>query len=200
MIVHDVQQGSDEWKSLRAGKFTASGIPTLFMGKTTKGYNEYLLQIARERVTGKPVESFKSDWMKRGNSIEDDAINKYRLDTFQTVKTVGFIECDEWTGFSPDALVDDDGLLQVKCPKWNTFHNIKTIKDVDNDYIIQCQAELLFSDREWNDLYFYDPELEPKNFRIYPDHEVFFGSIIGEIEIAKEKVMELMKNIKLRSV
>lgn len=191
---YDITQGTDEWNLIRAGKFTASTIPALFMKESTKGYQDLIKRIAYERTAKKPVESFKSEWMQRGNEIEAQATAEYSNVMFAEVVRVGFVEVDEWCGCSPDGFVNDDGLIQVKCPKWNTFFDYKTIDDIDKDYIIQCQAEMLFSERGWNDLYIYDPNLESKTFRIMADKEMH-KDILSRIEKAKSQVIARMDEI-----
>lgn len=194
---YDITQGTDEWNNIRAGKFTASTIPALFMKESTKGYQDLIKRIAYERISGKPVESFKSEWMQRGNEIEAQAIEEYSAVMFVDVVRVGFVEVDEWCGCSPDGLIGDDGLIQVKCPKWNTFFDYKTIEDIDKDYIIQCQTEMLFTGRKWNDLYVYDPNLESKTFKIMAD-EKMHGEIMAKIENAKGEVISRMNEISVK--
>jgi len=198
MIIHkELLQGTPEWDHLRCGRITASVVPALFAKETTKTYQETILKIARGRVTGKPVESFKSEWMQRGNDLEAEALAAYALDKFVDVKRVGFIEVDEWTGCSPDGLINDDGMIQVKCVKWNTFDAIKTEADIDKDYIIQCQAEMFLAVRKWNDLYYYDPELEAKCFRINADPK--WQTLISDaIEKAKGEIEKKMSEMKRR--
>ena len=200
MIIHtDVVQGSPEWDILRCGRITASVVSSLFAAEKAKTYQKTILKIARGRVTGKQVESFKSDWMQRGNDLEAKAIAQYEIDKelYTGVEKVGFIEVDDWLGCSPDGLVGDDGMVQIKCVKWNTFDTIKTIADVDKDYIIQCQTEMLFTKRKWNDLYYYDPDLESKCFRIEADPKWFF-CIDEAIKTAKVKIELKMQEMKRR--
>lgn len=190
----EISQGTEEWNQIRCGRFTASVIPTLFMKESTKGYQDAIKRIAYERTAGRPVESFKSEWMTRGNELEAAAIEEYQATEFCDVVRIGFVEVDEWCGCSPDGYVREDGMIQVKCPKWNTFFDYRTIADIDKDYIIQCQTEMLFSGRKWNDLYIYDPYLESKKFRILPD-EAMQLDILARIEKAKGEVESLMREI-----
>lgn len=195
MIIHDdLLQGSPEWHKLRAGKFTASTVAALFMKESTKGYQDLLKKIARERLTGNPVETFKSEWMQRGSELEGRALRQYEFDNFILVKKIGFIEIDSWIGCSPDGLVSEHGMIQVKCPKWNTWFDA----EIEKDYIIQCQAEMWIAGREWNDLYYYDPELESKVFKIRRDENII-KEIQTRIDIAKPLVEKYMSTIRLRS-
>jgi exodeoxyribonuclease (lambda-induced) len=200
MIIHkNIEQGTDEWNLLRCSRITASVVPCFFAAEKTKTYQEAILKISRGRVTGKPVETFKSDWMQRGNDMEAQAIAQYEIDkeVYAGVERVGFIEVDEWTGCSPDGLVGDEGMVQIKCVKWNTFDAIKTEADIDKDYFIQCQAELFFSGRKWNDIYYYDPDLKAKCFRIEAD-EKWFNLINEAIEKAKVQIELKMQSMERR--
>jgi hypothetical protein len=196
-IYSDMIQGTEEWNKIRCGKFTASVVPKLFMGEKTKGYQDTIRRIAYERMTGQTAESFKSDWMQRGNDLEEIALKEYSDVTFSEVQRIGFVEVDEWRGCSPDGMVNDDGLVQVKSPKWNTFMDYKTIDDIDKDYIIQCQTELMFTERAYNDLYIFEPFLESKCFRILPDLKMQC-EIDSKIEKAKKEVIAFMNELKVK--
>lgn len=184
MTIHDIPQGTPEWDAVRCGKFTASNIHKLFMGKSTKGYNDYINQIVFERLTGKKPESFESEWMKNGTELEPEAVASYELLTFDKVTPVGFIELDDWRGCSPDGLVGQDGMIQVKCPKWSTLIDYRLTGKIPEDYLYQMQYEMYISGRKWNDFFCYHPDLEPMLKRVEWD-EVYRGAFDREIEIAK---------------
>ena len=121
MIIHDVVQGSDQWKLVRLGKFTASNADDLLMDKNKAGYRNLLNRIVFEKITGVEPEEFKSKWMERGNLIEEEARTAYMLESGLWVEKVGFVELDEYTGASPDGFIGDDGLLEIKCPSSSTL-------------------------------------------------------------------------------
>jgi hypothetical protein len=197
-IHYDMIQRTPEWDQIRCGKFTATSVVNLFMGSGTKGYQDTIRRIAYERVTGEKVsDDFKSEWMEKGNKFEPIALEEYRNLTFVDVIQPGFVEVDEWRGCSPDGLVNGDGLIQVKCPKWNTFMDYKTIDDIDIKYIRQCQTELMFTERGYNDLYIFEPFLESKCFRILPDLKMQC-EIDSKIEKAKKEVIAFMNELKVK--
>jgi len=113
------EQGSQEWLAERAGRVTASALSNVMMAKTAAGYQNYMAQLVCERLTGQPVETFKSAAMEHGNDTEPQARAFYELETGNEVTEVGFIAHPviEWSGASPDGLIGDDGLVEIKCPQ-----------------------------------------------------------------------------------
>ena len=77
MLVHEVEQGTQEWLDVRMGKFTASTFKDLFAKETTAAYEKAIYSVVFEKLTNKSPESFKSDYMQRGNELEADARQKY---------------------------------------------------------------------------------------------------------------------------
>lgn len=195
MIVHDLKQGSPEWFAVRAGKFTASTFSTLFMGKGTKGYNDLINTAVYERLTSDIPESYESEWMKRGKELEPLARLEYELTTFDKVSEIGFIEESEWVGCSPDGLVGEDGMIQIKSPKFNTFINYcLNPKLVSQEYTYQIQGELMISGRAWSDLFVYHPKMKPLIIRIFRDEPMILD-IQKEIGLAIELTKQRIKQI-----
>src|SRR5262245_45091449 len=119
MIIHDVVQGSTSWLQLRAGIPTASQFDQIITpsGKPSKSAERYMLTLLAERLMGHPITENVSMWMKRGSEMEADAVAFYQLQTDSDTVPVGFITNDEGTiGASPDRLVGEEGLLEIKCP------------------------------------------------------------------------------------
>lgn len=117
MIFHDVQQNTPEWEELKLGKASSSGYAT-FMANYGKAFGEpagrYALRIALERVTGRKAEySFKSEDMERGHEQEPIARMRYEELFFCEVSNGGFFDFGEY-GDSPDGLVGDEGVLEIK--------------------------------------------------------------------------------------
>jgi hypothetical protein len=196
VIIHEIKQGGDDWKALRCGKFTASNFDKLFMGKSTKGYQDAINTVVYERLTGDVPESFESNDMKRGTELEPEARLRYELETFNKVETVGFVEMDEWVGCSPDGLIGEDGSLEIKCPKYNTFiHYAMDHRKAYEEYEAQVQGQLFVTGRKWVDLFIYHPKLEPLIDRVDRD-EKFINGIRVELEIAIMKAKERIKHIR----
>jgi len=191
---YDITQGLPEWHEIRKGKFTASTISKLFMGKTTQGYSDAIYKVAMERLSGKIPEGYSNAAMLRGIEMEPQAMAAYEIEYLTLVNEVGFVEKDDWAGCSPDGLVDDDGMIQIKCPAYNTHIGYLITEQVPKDYYHQMQMELWVTGRKWNDFVSYHPDLPMYVERLYPDKELF-GKIETEINIAKEKVEEIIKKI-----
>jgi len=191
-IIHDIEQGTDEWHALRCGKFTATKIAKLFMGKSTKGYNDIISRVAYERLTGKTPDSYSNSSMERGIELEPEAIRAYELETFNRVKRVGFVELSRDVGCSPDGLINEHGMIQVKCPLYNTLINYHVSGVIDKDYIIQMQAEMYVTGRQWNIFYAWHPDLRPFQKKILRDPDMI-KQIKAEIDLALVAVNERIK-------
>ena len=198
MTIHEEPQGSPEWFAARSGKFTGSNFDKLFMGKSTKGYNDLLNTVAFERLSGVVPESFETDWMARGKELEAEARKQYELETFRRVRTVGFVSEDEWVGASPDGLIDEDGILEVKCPKHTTFMTyLLDPKKAYDEYMYQVQGEMMVTGRHWADLTIYYPGLAPLIIRCGRDAEII-NRIRGELATAIEIVQSRIKCIETK--
>jgi hypothetical protein len=188
MKIHDIKQGTDEWHKIRLGKFTASNFSNLFMKKETKGFQNLINQVVFERLTGEVPESFESDYMKRGKELEAIARTSYQLSTFNHVLEIGFIELNEWVGCSPDGLIGEDGLLEIKCPKFSTLIEYHLDGRVPSDYMYQIQGGLYISNRKWCDFYVFHPKMKPLLKRVERNEET-----IKEIETKLTEVINISK-------
>lgn len=168
-------QQSPEWFQTRKLKLTASCAQAI--GNNGKGLESLVRGLVRCHITGTVEDEFSSDDTGRGNELEAVARDIYELDKNVKVETVGFIEADEHVGFSPDGLIGDDGLLEIKCPDNKKYYDILLDgeKSIDTKYVWQVQMQLLLSGRAWADLVFYNPNFRESMliFRITPDEEKF---------------------------
>lgn len=164
-------QGSPEWFAARCGKVTASRIADV-VAKTKTGPSamraNYMAELLAERLTGVPVEGFKSDAMKWGTENEPDARAAYEFYRNETVVETGFIlhpKIDQ-SGASPDGFVGDDGLIEIKCP--NTATHLDTLlgKSAPSKYINQMQWQMACTGRKWCDFVSYDPRM-PEHLRLF---------------------------------
>ncbi|WP_392565836.1 YqaJ viral recombinase family protein [Utexia brackfieldae] len=160
-----MQQRTDDWFAARLGKVTASKISDL-MAKTKSGYSasrqNYMAKLICERLTGEKEETFTNAAMQRGTDLEPIAREIYILNQFDAkVKEVGFIPHPkiENSGASPDGLVNDDGLIEIKCPNtWTHLEFRKTLKP-KREYILQMQWQMMCTGRKWCDFVSYDDRL-----------------------------------------
>lgn len=176
------EQGTPEWLAERAGRVTASKVSDVMMAKTTAGYQNYLAQLICERMTGQPVETFKSGAMEHGNETEPQARAFYELESGNEVSECGFIPHPslEWSGASPDGLIGADGLVEIKCPQ--PAKHIKNLMggSIDKGYALQMQWQMACTGREWCDFVSFNPS--------FPDHLKLH---IQKVERNAETVEEL---------
>lgn len=154
----DVQQNSPEWEELRLGKATASNF-SKFMANFGKAFGEpaqrYALQIALEIVTGRKAEhSFKNDEMERGHEQEPMARMLYEDLHFTEITNGGFFDCGDY-GDSPDGLVGDDGVIEIKSVIASTHRATIKRGSPDPSYRWQIVGHLDCSGRDWVDFVSY---------------------------------------------
>lgn len=176
MIFHDVEQNSDAWHELRLGKVTASNFGKI-MANATGPFGEpakrYALQLALERATGrKASHSFKNDDMERGNEQEPVARMLYEEMFFVSVKNGGFFDCDEY-GDSPDGLIGDDGVIEIKSVIATTHDDTLRRGGFDPAYRWQLVGHLDCTGRQWVDFTSYcedfPDELQLLTYRVTRD-------------------------------
>lgn len=172
VILTDIQQGTPEWLALRCGIVTASEISNIITpeGKPSKS-EKYINQLLAEWVIGRPLTDFQSGWMERGHEIEDEARNWYALMRDVEPQTVGFVYSDDdrMVGCSPDALIGDDGMLEIKAPSpWWQMAYLRDGK-VPKTYRPQTQGQLYVTGRRWCDFLAYHPDLPPLLVRAHRD-------------------------------
>lgn len=163
MIIHDVAQRSPEWYALRTGIPTASEFSKIITstGEPSKQASTYAMTLAAELYAGKPIDAWEGNaYTERGRELEGQALDYYAFVNGVTVQTVGFVTDEELgAGCSPDGLVGDDGMVEVKCLK--AENHIKAILyhkkhgRCPTDYVQQTQGQLMICDRDWCDLLFY---------------------------------------------
>lgn len=157
----EIQQGTPEWFAQRLGKATASRIKDI-VAKTKTGYStsrdKYLTQLLLERLTGTVAESYSDAAMAWGNDTEPFARAAYEAQKGVMVDQVAFINHPtiEMAGASPDGLVGDDGLVEIKCPMSHT-HLESLLGGLDDQYKIQVNWQMACTGRKWTDLCSFDP-------------------------------------------
>lgn len=164
-------QGSPEWFAQRRGKVTASRVADV-IAKTKSGWGasrkNYAAQLIAERLTGKTSESYSNAAMQWGTETEPDARAAYEFYTDADVELIGFADHPtiEMTGASPDGLVGDVGMVEIKAP--NTATHIDTLlgQTVPKKYITQMQWQMACCDRQWCDFVSFDPRM-PEDMRMF---------------------------------
>ena len=164
-IIETCEQGSDAWHKIRLGKITASRVKdVLTKGRGTspsKTAESYMMELIAEILTGNSKPFFENDEMRWGTETEPQARAMYAVNNdFVDVKEVAFVEHNEQVGISPDGLIGDDGLLEIKCPNTTTQLKRALSDDYSADYKAQIQMQLWVTEREWCDFLSFDPRLE----------------------------------------
>ena len=175
ITIHDFEQGSDEWFAARCGLLTASEVkliltPTLKIADNDKT-RQHTYELLAQRITGYVEPHYLGDDMLRGHADEVDAREIYS-DEYAPVNEVGFVTNDQWgftLGYSPDGLVGDDGLIEIKSRRQK--YQVQTMLDnaLPDEYALQVQTGLLVTGRKWCDFITYSAGLPMFTLRVYPD-------------------------------
>tara|TARA_R110000744_G_scaffold80450_2_gene157946 strand:+ start:603 stop:1226 length:624 start_codon:yes stop_codon:yes gene_type:complete len=199
-IIETCEQGSIEWLSLRLGKITASRVKdVLTKGRGTspsKTAESYMMELIAEILTGNSKPFFENDAMRWGTETEPQARAMYAVNNdFVDVKEVAFVEHNEKVGISPDGLIGDDGLLEIKCPNTTTQLKRALSDDYSADYKAQIQMQLWVTEREWCDFLSFDPRLECDagylQQRVFRDEE-YIEEMKAKVYAFVEKMNELI--------
>jgi hypothetical protein len=184
ILYRDIQQGSAAWLELRAGIPTASQFHRILTpsGKPSAQATDYLHGLLAERMMGHPLVEHVSLWMQRGADLEGEAVTFYEFQRETTTERLGFVTNDAGTiGASPDRLVGDDGLLEIKVPKDSTHVGYLLAEPVDQAYYPQIQGQLWIAERQWLDVLSYHPEMPPALIRVARD-EAYIAKLSAAIE------------------
>lgn len=184
-----MEQRTEEWFEARMGCVTASRTADV-MAKTKSGYAasraNYMAELICERLTGERQGGFSSAAMQWGTETEPQARMAYEIMTGATVIETGFVLHPEIAGFgaSPDGLIGDDGLIEIKCP--NTATHIDTLLNdkVPGKYITQMHVQMICTGRVWCDFVSFDP-------RLPVDMQMFVRRVEFDQELADQIVTEV---------
>lgn len=159
-IYNDIEQGTAEWFAIRDMMMTASNACAI--GSNGKGLETYAKELVMEHNL-----LVRTEWSNhhtdRGNELEPEARTKYTLETEQYVQEVGFVTNDDisdMAGCSPDGLVGDDGLMEIKCPSDKIFFQYILDGKIKSEYMWQMQMQMLITERKWCDYVVYNPNFK----------------------------------------
>lgn len=164
MIEHFHEQGSEEWLSVRRGVITGSRFKDardkLKSGQPSKACIAYAMDTARERIGGCAPAKFQNAAMRTGTEQEPLARMAYERRTGNLVQEVGFFTTEDGCfGLSPDGLIDDDGVLEIKTMVGSdTLFTAVADGDI-SAYMDQCLGYLWLLGRQWVDLVLWCPDL-----------------------------------------
>ena len=197
MKIITAEQQTPEWYKARAGIPSASNFDMIVTskGEPSKQAQKYMYRLAGERITGIPEETYQNAAMARGVELEAEARSYYELTTGQTVEQVGFFVHDDGFGCSPDGLVGEDGLIEIKCPSMAVHVGYLLDNKVPTDYFQQTQGQLLVTGRKWLDFISYYPLMKPLVVRIERD-EVFLRKLKVELKMFVKQLEEVVNKIR----
>ncbi len=201
MKIHDCKQGSDAWLQARLGVVTASCFDRIVTSKgaLSKQSTAYMDRLITERALGYPLDDGSSQFMDRGTSMESQARAWYAFDKGVEPTTVGFVTRDDGrVGCSPDALVADDGGLEIKCPAAHTHVGYRRDpSQLVAKYRCQVQGSLWITGREWWDMLSFHPTMEPLVVHVERD-EAFIANLAEAIDAFLKQMDEAEQQLNLQ--
>jgi len=193
---YDIAQNSPEWAKARLGKFTASTAAKLLMAPSTQGYTDLIHTVTFERIAGQVPEGYSNEWMVRGKELEPLALQAYEIETFQKVVPVGIVIKSDWIACSPDGLIGEEGLIEVKCPKFSTHLDYFFSRKPPKDYFAQMQFQMMVTGRLWCDFFSFHPSLPPCRITVQRDNEFISeisAKLLEAIELVKQRIQKLQE-------
>ena len=205
-IHRDLEQGTEPWLAARLGLITASEMSLLLTPTMKTADNDkvraHVWELLAQRITGHIEPRYINDDMMRGIESEPIAREIYaeQVAVDYEVEQVGFITNDEFgftIGYSPDALVGDDGLWECKAPRQKTQIETIVSGEIPAGHILQVQTGLLVSGRSWIDFSSYHGGMYMPTYRAYPD-EKLHEAILGSAGAFEAKIAEKMEEYERR--
>jgi hypothetical protein len=197
-ILHDCVQYSDEYDRLRLGLPTSSNFHKIITpgGVPSKQWQDYACHLLAERVLERKVDTYTSRPMERGLIVEAEAAEWYELDSDQVTQKIGFVTTDDGkVGCSPDRLVGEDGLLELKCPLPQTQMEYWITGEVDDRFRPQLQGQLYITGRKWVDIVCWCEELPKVVMRVEPD-EKYIEKLARELDIFNHFIERIMERLR----
>lgn len=198
MQIIDCKQGEPEWFAARIGVATASNFSKVLAKGQGVTRSRYLMQLLAEVATGQKADSYTSAQMQWGIDNEPEARQAYEMMFDVDVQQVGFCKHSARIGASPDGLVGDRGLLEIKCP--DTVTHLETIFSgkAPTEYKAQMQGQIWVCERDWCDFVSYDPRVVNGNpffcVRVNRDEE-YIKTLDAEVNRFVEELEALIARL-----
>lgn len=192
MKIHNMEQGTPEWHEVRKGKLTAShGTAIASNGAGLKTYvKNIILAMFTEKkpLTGGDIE--------RGNELEPIARAKYEFEKNVEVIEYGFIEFSKRCGYSPDGLVEEEGLIEIKARNDAKHLDLLLTGKIDTGTVWQMQMGMLVTNRKWCDFISYNPNFKKNSLYIKRVHrdETAINKLRKGIYEGSKMIEELLSN------
>lgn len=218
--VHNIQQGSNDWKRLRLGKFTASEVGKLLQKGKSAPFSQtainYIMQVAAERTIDTSFFSTEEEWeqlffelngptsyvMRRGSELEDTARQYYQQKKGVEVEQVGFIQLSKYLGDSPDGIVRGGykkayKAIEIKCPSLKVHYEHCKLKTADDlkrfnpIYYAQCQMHCLATKTTRCDWISFDYRAKKKlHILTIPRDNEYLKELLSRVELAEQYIKE----------
>ena len=191
MKIHNFEQRTDEWYAIRKGKMTASNAETIIANG--KGLETYIYNLMAEYYSSAEKENYINADMQRGIDLEPEAKIEFQFYTGLDIKEVGCVELNEYILASPDGLIGDDGLIEIKCPNDSIYFKLLLSNNIKPEYIAQMQMQMYVTDRQYCYFVSYNPNFEKSLYikKINRDEEM-----IEKLKKGLERGTQLIKEIK----
>ena len=188
---YDIIQRTPEWIEIKRGKMSASNAETIIANG--KGLETYIYNLMAEYYSSAEKENYINADMQRGIDLEPEARLEFEFYTGLDVQEVGFIEYNEFIGVSPDGLIGDGGLIEIKCPNDSIYFKLLLSNNIKPEYIAQMQMQLYVTDRQYCYFVSYNPNFEKSLYikKINRDEEM-----IEKLKKGLERGTQLIKEIK----
>lgn len=192
--VFNFEQGEDEWRAARVGIPTASRFKDILASSAEmKMRRKYLYELAGERITGEPAESFSNGHMDRGKAMEDEARDLYAMMKDVEPQRVGFIRNGE-KGCSPDSLIGDRGGLEIKTALPHIQIERLLAGKLPPEHRAQVQGALWVAERDEWDFMSYWPKMRPLIVRV-PRDDAYIRELETAVALFNEELAELVERL-----
>ena len=191
MKIYNFEQRTEDWYNIRKGKMTASNAEIIIANG--KGLETYIYNLMAEYYSSAEKENYINADMQRGIDLEPEAKIEFQFYTGLDIKEVGCVELNEYILASPDGLIGDDGLIEIKCPNDSIYFKLLLSNNIKPEYIAQMQMQMYVTDRQYCYFVSYNPNFEKSLYikKINRDEEM-----IEKLKKGLERGIQLIKEIK----
>ena len=200
MQIMNFEQGTDLWFKSRQGIPSASCFDKIVTttGSPSKQAKTYMYRLAGETVSGLTEDTYSNAAMQRGIELEKDAREAYEGLKNVVVDQVGFCIAEKphpLVGCSPDGLIKEHGMIEIKCPLASTHVGYLLDNKLPTKYFQQVQGQLYVTGRDWCDFMSYYPNMKPLIVRVKRD-EVFISCLNAELTKFCSNLAKIVEDIK----
>ena len=191
MKIYNFEQRTEDWYNIRKGKMSASNAETIIANG--KGLETYIYNLMAEYYSSAEKENYINADMQRGIDLEPEAKIEFQFYTGLDIKEVGCVELNEYILASPDGLIGDDGLIEIKCPNDSIYFKLLLSNNIKPEYIAQMQMQMYVTERQYCYFVSYNPNFEKSLYikKINRDEEM-----IEKLKKGLERGTQLIKEIK----